>query len=107
MTYRLGLAGRRARGLALARIQGAEPVRSPAPTVLAIPDDPLPLVQRAAPSGSPAESVGGSPPSQPAETGAAAIERETHPPTPEEVTERVYHLFSQDLRRERERRGRW
>lgn len=107
MTDRLGMAGRRARGLALNRMQGAAPVRGPAPTPIAIPDDPLPLIQRAAPSQSPAAGVADSAPSQPTETGAAAIERETHSPTPKEVAELVYRLFSQDLRWERERRGRW
>jgi hypothetical protein len=36
-----------------------------------------------------------------------ATEREKRPPSPEEVAERVYHLFCQELRRERERRGHW
>lgn len=106
MTDRLGTAGRRARRLVLARTGGVAPVRSPAPAVQAIGDDPLPLVQRAASGGSQAEGTS-SLPSQPGEPGVAAVERETHPPTPEEVTERVYRLFMQDLRCERERRGHW
>ena len=36
-----------------------------------------------------------------------ATERETDMPSLEEIAERVYRLFYQELRQERERRGRW
>ena len=47
------------------------------------------------------------PPSTQPDTVGEATQRETSPPSPQEIADRVYHLFCQDLRRERERQGRW
>lgn len=65
------------------------------------------LVQRLATSQSPADGVGDSPSPHAAGSEAAAIERETPSPSPEEVADRVYELLCQDLRWARERSGRW
>ena len=46
------------------------------------------------------------PPPAPAATAVETFERETSLPSAEEVARRVYELFCQDLRRDRERRGR-
>ncbi len=59
------------------------------------------------------EKTNASPPTIPAQSEdriappSKPTEREKKPPSPEEVAERVYHLFCQELRRERERRGHW
>ncbi len=42
----------------------------------------------------------------PSQSGTAGVE-EAHLPSAEEVAERVYHLFCQDLRQMRERQGHW
>lgn len=107
MTKHLGMAGRRVRSLALDRKQIAGAVHGPAPAPSAIPEAPLPLVQRLAASQSSTEGESDSPSPGVTEMGAAAIERETTSPSPEEVADRVYQLLCQDLRWERERRGRW
>ena len=44
---------------------------------------------------------------EPGEDGAAAGAEESHLPSAQEVAERVYRLFCQDLRQIRERQGRW
>ncbi len=45
-------------------------------------------------------------PSAPSQGGTAGAEG-AHPPSAEEVAERVYRLFCQDLRQMRERQGLW
>ena len=46
-------------------------------------------------------------PGEAASPGEAAGAEEAHLPSAEEVAERVYRLFCQDLRQMRERQGRW
>jgi len=46
------------------------------------------------------------PPPAPPAAAAGASQRETNSPSAEEVARRVYELFMQDLRRDRERLGR-
>jgi len=53
------------------------------------------------------ETGGAAPPPAPAETAAESPERETPTRLAEAVARRVYELFLQDLRRDRERQGRW
>lgn len=107
MTSHIGAAGRRARDLALGRIDFRPSERRPAPARFPVRPGPLPLLQRAASSPPTEGDEEGVPPSAPAETAAAAIERGTPPPSPEEVADRVYRLFCQDFRRDRERWGHW
>jgi hypothetical protein len=106
MTRRIGAAGRRALDLALNRVEAGRTGRAPAPARFPIRAAPLPFLQRAAPSPPPASEPQNGSGSQltPAE---GAIERETPSPSPKEIADRVYRLFCQDLRRDRERRGRW
>jgi hypothetical protein len=73
----------------------------------AVRDGPPSLLQRAASSPPPAGDGESVPPSTPADAAAVAIERGTPPPSPEEVADRVYRLLCEDLRRDRERWGRW
>ncbi len=64
---------------------------------------------------SPAPSAADTPATQPgsdqalsqASQGGTAGAEEAHSPSAEEVAERVYRLFCQDLRQMRERQGRW
>ena len=107
MTNYWGMAGRRARSLALDRMQVTGSALGPAPAPSTTPEDPLPLVQRAAANSLPAKGAVGAPSSDSTAMGAEEIERETPSPSPEEVADRVYQLLCQDLRWERERRGRW
>ena len=46
-------------------------------------------------------------PGEAASQGRAAGAEEAHLPSAQEVAERVYRLFCQDLRQTRERQGRW
>lgn len=115
MTNRIGVAGRRARDLTLAQawsehsrsMRTGHGHRALVPAYFPVHEGPLPLLQRAA-AEPPAddEAAGISPPTL-ATPAAEAIERETAPPSPREVADRVYHLFRRDLRRGRERRGRF
>ncbi|NOZ06894.1 MAG: hypothetical protein GXP41_11195 [Chloroflexi bacterium] len=102
MTLRIGFAGRRAREFARARMGfGPAPASGRFPTR----GSDLPLLQRAMPAASSADE--GYEVSPPAQAGSAdtAVERETTPPSPEEIADRVYRLFYQDWRLGRERRG--
>ncbi len=117
MSAGIGRAGRAARELARRRLEAGwpRPIRGPAPagelplgqfagdgarqavegqaTVQAAPDGP----SAAAPASASGPGTG--------QAAAGAIERETPTPSAEEVAERVYRLFCQELRQERERRG--
>ena len=109
MTPPIGIAGRRARDLARRRAEAVRPGRTPASIFTPVREGPLPWVQRAAPDRPTVGDGGGAPPLTPATMPAAAeaINGQTVPPSAEEVAQRVYDLFCQDLRRDRERRGRW
>lgn len=107
MTRHIGGAGRRARELALGRVRGKLAYHTPEKPLFPVRTGPLPLVQRVAPSSSAeAGATGAQSDSPPASDQApTAIKRETRSPSPEEVANRVYDLFCQDMRwgRERER----
>jgi len=107
VTVPIGATGRRALRLAKKRVEARRyTALQPAGTFEAH-GSPLPLVQAAAAELA-AEPAGAAAPS-PAAPGQApeAIEREMTSPSPEEVADRVYHLFCRELRGERERRGGW
>ncbi len=102
MTLRIGFAGRRARDFARTRmVFGPDMASEQFPTR----GGDLPLLQRAMPAATSTDEGHEIPP--PAQAGSAdtAVERETTPPSPEEVADRVYRLFYQDWRLGRERRG--
>ena len=105
MTRRVGSAGRRARDLALGIMGIRTGDGGRAVARFPVRRGSLPLLQRAV-SGRQAVGSGESVSSPSlALTAAAEIEQEMSPPSPEEVADRVYRLFCQDLRRDRERRG--
>jgi len=73
--------------------------------------EPLPLLQRAVDERQTGQRQNPEVSSPPAENatatgGAGEVEREREMPTPQDVAERVYRLFMQEIRRERERQGR-
>lgn len=107
MTRGIGIAGRQALDLAqhVTDAQRTERVPSSAPS--SVDNSPSPLMRQEV-TQSPIES-GDSNASTTAGANPAAseIERETPSPSPEDVAERVYHIFCETLRLERERRGRW
>ena len=107
MTRHIGAAGRQARDLALGRVRGRLTHQPTGRFLFPVRSGPLPLVQRVQPNSSAeAEAAEGRSDSAPASDQApTAIERETSSPSPEEVADRVYDLFRQDIRwgRERER----
>lgn len=107
MTNHLGTAGRRAANLAPDQMQVEAGVHSLAPAPSAISEGPRTVVQRSADSQSAAEGGVLNTPSHSTGAGRAVVEREALSPSPEEVADRVYQLLRQDLRWERERRGRW
>ena len=51
--------------------------------------------------------TGAVPATETMQAGEPEIERETIPPKPEDVADRVYQIMVQELRRDRERSGRW
>jgi hypothetical protein len=108
VTGSIGTAGRRAQRLAQERVQTARDAGSARPPLSHPVDVAAPLFVQAATAGPalPATEEGaaaGIVASPPADE---AIEREMPSPSAEEVADRVYRLFRDDLRRERERLGR-
>ena len=84
---------------------GAAPqLRTPSPG-LAATLPPANAIWRQATAGLSSTDTGESGPSAP--SAGQASERETDIPSLAEIAERVYRLFYQELRQERERRGRW
>jgi hypothetical protein len=105
MTSHIGASGRQARDLALDRVRRQLPHRPAGGLLVPARSGPLPLVQRVE-SDSSAEAAEGQGDSSPAsDQEPTAVERETSAPSPEEVADRVYDLFRQEMRlgRERER----
>ena len=107
MTRPIGAAGRQARDLALGRVRGRLTHHPTGRFLFPVRPGPLPLVQRvrsgpSSESGATESQSDSAPASDQAPT---AVERETSSPSPEEVADRVYDLFRQDIRwgRERER----
>ena len=96
MSARIGAVGRQARRLASGRQvrQRAAAAGGPLPLQRTASREPTEQRHEGEPGSPPAESVAG-----------GAIEREREAPTPQDVAERVYCLFTQELRREQERRG--
>lgn len=102
MSEGIGMAGRRAREHARQRrAQVPRPAQPPPP------QGSLPLVVQRAVSQQSGASEGGTAPSAPAgQAPAEATERVPTTPSPEEIADRVYRLFCQELRLDRERTGR-
>jgi hypothetical protein len=107
MTRYIGASGRRARDLALGRVSRQLAPHATGRLLVPVRSGLLPLVQRAG-SGPSTESGAAedgdlSPPAS--DQTPTAVQRETRSPPPEEVADRVYDLFRQDIRwgRERER----
>jgi hypothetical protein len=97
MTRTLDLAGRRVLDFALNRQRPEE----------AMPDMTQPNFDSITLSLPTEEDGPGGPPSTSKDMIRKVDKRETTPPSLEEIADRVYHLFCQELRREWERRGRW
>lgn len=107
MSGLVGEAGRRALEFAQSRVAAGHHTGVRAPEVLPDGGGALPLLQRAAGDPPPSDAGGGAaPPSTAQEPAPQAAERETSLPSAQEVADRVYRLFCQELRRGRERRGR-
>jgi len=103
----IGNAGRKAHGIG--RMAAGRQVTQRTP---AFGDGPLPLLQRSVDERQAEQHENEPADSAPAEgtgtttAGAGEIEREREMPTPQDVAERVYRLFMQEVRHERERYGR-
>jgi len=105
MTRHIGAAGRRARDLALGRVRRQLAPHAPGRFLVPVRSGLLPLVQRAGsgPSSESGATEEGAPSPPASDQTPTAVERETRSPSPEEVADRVYDLFRQDMRLGRER----
>ena len=82
-----------------------ESVLSAAPSSVA--SSPSPLMRQAVTQLPSEASAGPGAPTARENAAASEIKRETPSLSPQDVAERVYRIFCEELRRERERRGRW
>lgn len=100
----IGKAGRRARALAQ-NVQGDCRTSAAPPHASGSARESCPLLMRQSELGPPEPNGEQGTASAPAEMAASEIGRETSQPSAQDVAERVYRIFVQRLRLERERLG--
>ncbi len=107
MTRTIGIAGRQALTLAqhVTGAPGTERVLSSAPST--VDNTPPPLMRQEVEQSSTASSAADATTSAARNGATSESEAETPLPSPEDVAERVYRIFCENLRQERERRGHW
>lgn len=106
MTRIIGTAGRQALNLAQ-HVAGARRIEPVPSSTLSSAHNGIPSLMRQAADAPPEQNNDNAPAPARADTAASEIERETPSLSPQDVAERVYHIFCENLRRERERRGYW